>query len=203
MITRETIEDRHEEVTTLIKWWVIQEKFRYHKIRRRGWSMDDFTHDVWVRLLKQFTDGFCVDCSLSTVVTNMCFWELSHYHRNQTVFDFRLFLYCKQPTNSNIYHDTLAEDRDEAKVFDLALAIVLRHLSDREIRIVRSRYGLFGDNTLTLDEVGDVLKICRERVRQIEVKALKKLQHHSLASALEPFYPLVPNPQEFYQCEIE
>lgn len=199
MITRETIEARHDEVTTLVKWWVLQEKYRYHKIRRRGWSLDDFVNDVWVRLLEQFRDAFSLDCLLSTVVVNMCWWQLAKHYRNQTTFEFRMLINCEELTDSHVYTDTLARDRDDAKAFDVALASAISQLTRRECMVLRARYGLFGDDCRTLEETAKPLKLSRERVRQIESNALKKLQHYTLADTLKPFYPLVPNPEEFYQ----
>ena len=51
----------------------------------------------------------------------------------------------------------------------------LNDLSAREVFVLRLRYGLDGDEELTLDEVGVRLNLTRERVRQIQVAAIKKL----------------------------
>lgn len=53
---------------------------------------------------------------------------------------------------------------------------VLRDLSEREMRIIQLRFGLAGEGPLTLEETGRCLGITRERVRQIQQKAIKKLQ---------------------------
>ncbi len=53
---------------------------------------------------------------------------------------------------------------------------VLRHLSLREMRIIELRFGLGGDGPRTLEETGRILGITRERVRQIQEKALQKLK---------------------------
>lgn len=49
-------------------------------------------------------------------------------------------------------------------------------LNDKEKEIIMNRFGLFNNKPRTLQEVGDVKKISRERVRQIEAKALRKLK---------------------------
>ena len=56
---------------------------------------------------------------------------------------------------------------------------LLRPLDDREAAILRLRYGLGGGSQLTLEEVGKQFNLTRERIRQIEVKAMSKLRHPS------------------------
>lgn len=58
-----------------------------------------------------------------------------------------------------------------------ALDRVLSTLTDRERQILEMRFGLMDGNTHTLEEVGKSLHITRERVRQIEAKAIRKLRH--------------------------
>ncbi|HDQ72122.1 MAG TPA: sigma-70 family RNA polymerase sigma factor [Chloroflexi bacterium] len=64
-------------------------------------------------------------------------------------------------------HDLLREDLER----------MLRSLTPREVRVLRMRFGLGGDTDHTLKEVGDKLGVTRERVRQIERQALRKLRH--------------------------
>lgn len=64
---------------------------------------------------------------------------------------------------------------------------VLKTLSYREREIIEMRYGIKDGYTYTLDEVGKVFKVTRERVRQIELKAIRKLQHPVRARKLEGF----------------
>ncbi|HLG42620.1 MAG TPA: sigma-70 family RNA polymerase sigma factor [Planctomycetota bacterium] len=64
---------------------------------------------------------------------------------------------------------------------------VLSTLSYREREIVKLRYGIGIDQTYTLEEVGNIFKVTRERVRQIEAKAIKKLQHPIRSRRLESF----------------
>jgi RNA polymerase primary sigma factor len=64
---------------------------------------------------------------------------------------------------------------------------VLASLSAREERIVRMRFGLGMNSDHTLEEVGQQFSLTRERIRQIEAKALRKLKHPSKSSALRTF----------------
>ncbi|MCD4728125.1 MAG: sigma-70 family RNA polymerase sigma factor [Pirellulales bacterium] len=64
---------------------------------------------------------------------------------------------------------------------------LLKTLTYREREILRLRYGLGDGYTYTLEEVGRIFKVTRERVRQIEAKAVKKLQHPVRSRQLEGF----------------
>jgi RNA polymerase primary sigma factor len=65
--------------------------------------------------------------------------------------------------------------------------LVLKTLSYREREIIKLRYGIGDGYTYTLEEVGRIFKVTRERVRQVEAKAIRKLQHPVRARRLEGF----------------
>jgi len=65
--------------------------------------------------------------------------------------------------------------------------VILKTLSYREREIIRLRYGIGDGYTYTLEEVGRIFKVTRERVRQVEAKAIRKLQHPVRARKLEGF----------------
>lgn len=67
------------------------------------------------------------------------------------------------------------------------LDAVLKTLSSREEKVLRYRYGLDDSSPKTLEEVGKIFNVTRERIRQIEVKALRKLRHPSRRKKLEDF----------------
>ena len=64
---------------------------------------------------------------------------------------------------------------------------VLSTLSDREARVLKLRFGLEGNKQMTLEEVGRVFGVTRERIRQIEAKALRKLKHPSRRKKLQDY----------------
>lgn len=75
---------------------------------------------------------------------------------------------------------------DEAEK-NAALDSILKELTDREERVIRLRYGIPNGTPYTLEEVGKEFGVTRERIRQIEAKALKKLKHPTRAKALKDF----------------
>ena len=64
---------------------------------------------------------------------------------------------------------------------------VLKTLTYREREIIKLRYGIGDGYTYTLEEVGRIFKVTRERVRQVEAKAIRKLQHPVRARKLQGF----------------
>ena len=65
---------------------------------------------------------------------------------------------------------------------------VLTGLSDQEQKVLRMRFGLDDDTPKTLEEIGKVFGVTRERIRQIEAKAIRKLRHPSRLKLLKNFY---------------
>jgi RNA polymerase primary sigma factor len=86
--------------------------------------------------------------------------------------------------------DTMNPTPDE-ETFDKALTEsiheALAGLKEREAKILRLYFGLDGSEPMTLEQIGAVLNITRERVRQIKEKALSRLRHVSRARALESY----------------
>ena len=77
------------------------------------------------------------------------------------------------------------EEEAHEKLLTEALAKVLATLSEREARVLRLYFGLGGDEPMSLEEIGKVLGVTRERVRQIKESALKDLRHFSRRRVLE------------------
>jgi RNA polymerase primary sigma factor len=89
----------------------------------------------------------------------------------------------------------LIEDKNvvtphESALFDDLIEQVnrtLATLTPREEKVLRMRFGIGEKYDHTLEEVGQVFEVTRERVRQIEARALRKLKHHSRTKRLRPF----------------
>ena len=69
-----------------------------------------------------------------------------------------------------------------------ALSEILNTLTDREADVLRLRFGMYDGKTHTLEEVGQIFGVTRERIRQIENKAIRKLRHPSRAKKIRDFY---------------
>ena len=85
-------------------------------------------------------------------------------------------------------HDaTSPADHAAYEMMKKQLENVLDTLTDREENVLRLRFGLDDGRTRTLEEVGKVFGVTRERIRQIEAKALRKLRHPSRSKQLKDF----------------
>jgi RNA polymerase primary sigma factor len=119
---------------------------------------------------------------------------------------------CRQPLSldqpvgdheDNFFGEFLEEDRDDDPLRDTNMEMLKRRLDDvmndltyREREIIRLRYGLTDGYTYTLEEVGKIFQVTRERVRQIESKAVRKLQQPYRTRALAGFLDGVEVSQE-------
>ena len=87
------------------------------------------------------------------------------------------------------------QDEDTPAPADAASQTILREVIERELHtltpreehVIKLRFGLYDGRTRTLEEVGKEFDITRERIRQIEAKALRKLRHPSRARHLKGF----------------
>jgi RNA polymerase primary sigma factor len=81
----------------------------------------------------------------------------------------------------------LLEEAGARAVLRDQMEVVLSSLSPRERKVLDLRYGLESGRQHTLDEIGNELGVTRERIRQIEAKALRKLRHPSRSKKLKAF----------------
>ncbi|MEE8411732.1 MAG: sigma-70 family RNA polymerase sigma factor, partial [Acidobacteriota bacterium] len=115
----------------------------------------------------------------------------------------KAFLVARQPTSlekpigegDDTRLKDLVEDRSAVSPVDAALDMdlrewtdsVLKTLTPREEKILKMRFGVGCAGEHTLEEIGQSLSVSRERIRQIESKALRRLQHPSRSNALKVF----------------
>jgi RNA polymerase primary sigma factor len=93
-------------------------------------------------------------------------------------------------TLADFIPDPHALDADDAAASGMLrqqIATALEQLTERERRVLELRYGLSDGQPRTLEEVGRAFGVTRERVRQIEVKALRKLRHPRLGKLLKDY----------------
>jgi RNA polymerase primary sigma factor len=98
-------------------------------------------------------------------------------------------------TGDNSQLGDFIEDNEALEPMDAAAREMLREqvqnalaaLTDREREVLELRYGLLDGKDHTLEEVGQYFKVTRERIRQIEAKALRKLRHPTRSRDLRDY----------------
>ena len=97
-------------------------------------------------------------------------------------------------SEDSYFGDFIEDERQEApaevaanEMLRSRIDVVLKTLTYREREIIKLRYGIGDGYTYTLEEVGRIFKVTRERVRQVEAKAIRKLQHPVRARKLQGF----------------
>ncbi len=95
------------------------------------------------------------------------------------------------------------EDAAEQMILHEQIDKVLNTLSPREAMVLKMRYGLIDGKAKTLEEVGQYFNVTRERIRQIEVKALRKLRHPSRSKHLKVFMGMEEDQTDFNQNSQE
>ncbi len=89
--------------------------------------------------------------------------------------------FIEDTTQPSPYEETSKEMLRES------IEAVLDSLDDREAKVLSYRFGLLGETPKTLEEVGRIFNVTRERIRQIEAKALRKLRHPSRRKKLQDY----------------
>ena len=84
-------------------------------------------------------------------------------------------------------HTAIPADAASHTLLKETLGDVLNSLTEREEKVLRLRFGLEDGRSRTLEEVGKEFNVTRERIRQIEAKALRKLRHPSRSKKLKDF----------------
>jgi RNA polymerase primary sigma factor len=84
-------------------------------------------------------------------------------------------------------HQPWPDDRVLTHERSLWIQKALAHLSPRDEKILRLRFGIDGDQDLTLDEIGQMYRVSRERIRQLEQRALRRLKDVFGGSTIEDF----------------
>lgn len=101
--------------------------------------------------------------------------------------------------SENLTPEEMIDKHDLVKQVDMVLKQVL---TEREIAVVKMRFGIGYENDMTLEEIGEELEVTRERIRQIEAKAIKKLKDASDCDILKVFWDGIEENKEDHKEKI-
>lgn len=192
--------DRQDRFSTYAPWWIRQVIARGHSV---GNPMLYFPVHVSDRLsvvyeveknhsCDQCEDGCICNALVSEVASKLGCPEDEVFRLIQYIEPFESIKQLAGE-NESIFSDHGAFENE---MFDHIAYSELRSLTadatgtlrDREKEVLQYRFGLFDNEPLTLEQVGSIYGLTRERVRQIEAKAIKKMQHPSRSTVLKDFY---------------
>ena len=166
--------DNVDDVYRIAKWYISKSRKRYRMAMLLG-GVEDVIGDVWVALLTKCPDGI----TLSTAVCNQVKWVIG------TAWQKRFREFASNKVGAEFAEQVPADDEDwDGWELSEEVGKALRGLTYRQRIVIQMRFGLGDGISYSLLEVGKVLKVKRERIRQIEYQSLKKLQHERLATGL-------------------
>lgn len=174
------------EVARIAEWWMTKTDRNYARAMEAG-GVDEVIQQVWMRLLKSPPP---TEWKLTTIVVKTVEWAICELHGTNGNATFNRGVFLQAIELQEVHHPvalpspTEALEREELRT---RVGEVLRFLTHRERTVIHHRYGLGGKSPMLLKEVAEMFNLTPARIRQIEYKALKKLQHHSLSKQLLPF----------------
>lgn len=170
----------------------------YPLLKSAGYAGDiDAINDPEVyKLLSEklsFTNEQTEDAILATVPFESYEYLYGMFFENTDVFEKHEY----EELNGDLYpRELVCEDDIDEQAFSVImreqLFEVLGTLTEREQKVIELRYGLRDGTPKTLEEVGFAFNVTRERVRQIEAKALRKLRHPSRSRKLKDYIDFMP-----------
>ena len=179
----------HDKFSTYAPWWITQSITRYRWLPENPMYFPVHVKDRLFMIHEHVRTHVCDICADDNLIVcpTLCL-EISQKHDMAIEKSQELIFYFKQwysideckelPelfTDHGISQELLFEYSELSETF-VRLKQRITKLTDKEQRVLILRYGLTGEGEKTLEEVGSVLNVTRERIRQIESKALRKLR---------------------------
>ena len=170
--------------STYAVWWIKQAITKAIISKGREIRIPSYKHDILNKVNKFIMGHITEQSSYPSIEAIAEGTGLENKKIQKVMLEFQDMLSLNASIGDDIYlEDTISQDEDDSlenKVLgDIAkeeINAILGHLKPREKDILTLRYGLFGQEIHTLEEVGKKFNITRERVRQIEKKTLDKLR---------------------------
>jgi RNA polymerase sigma factor (sigma-70 family) len=200
-LTYDVESDLFNRVSRLARWTVIyhpsaRRAARAIRVRRLG-DWRDIMQEARVGALLAIRDHHRKpSASLTTFVVNRITWRLLQLAWGGRVSRQRDALrVANDLTADPVEPEQRSAERirqEETDYSDLraAVATALSHLTAREATILRLRFGLDGEDGLTLEATGKLLRITKERVRQLESRAIRRLQNPRVSVLFKPLLPV-------------
>lgn len=191
--------NKQEKFSTYAPWWVRQNILREAPTLNPHMYFPVHVKDKLFNIYEILEQHFCEQCdknnlcteliSLVSVKLNCSLKEAEEYIAYLKSFDSLDDLIIKNEnifSDNGIFEDSIIENYNKKEMQD-AIMNVLDTLKEREKRIIMLRFGFIQGKEHTLEDIGKEFNVTRERIRQIEAKALRKLRHPNRSKRLKSF----------------
>ncbi|MGL6120998.1 MAG: sigma-70 family RNA polymerase sigma factor, partial [Fusobacteriaceae bacterium] len=176
--------DKGTRFSTYAVWWIKQSISKALINKGRDIRIPSYKHDLISKINKKMINGFLNNDKVANIEEVAKELSMSTVQIEKVMFEFKETVSLNITVSEDIYlQDTIIfsdgsnlEDEILERMHRTKTKEMLEHLSLREKQILTWRYGLDGCEIQTLDQIGKVFNITRERVRQIEKKTLQKLK---------------------------
>lgn len=169
----------------------VDKMYKHYRYRIRRWCrqyiydrdlIEDALHEIFIAILKNQTQIEGDPTPWLITVTRRVCWQIAQQRERKTRMDVPISDHMRM---CDPMMDTAAPPVQTE--LSERLSTMISTLPAREQQVIRMRYGLGGERTHTLQEIGYQYGIVRDMVRQIEEHALRALRHHPSAHALRAY----------------
>ncbi|MGL5050331.1 MAG: sigma-70 family RNA polymerase sigma factor [Fusobacteriaceae bacterium] len=176
--------DKGTRFSTYAVWWIKQSISKALINKGRDIRIPSYKHDLISKINKKMINGFLNNGQVANIEEVARELSMSTVQIEKVMLEFQETVSLNTTISEDIYlQDTInfsdgsnLEDEILERMHRRKTKEMLEHLSLREKQILTWRYGLDGCEIQTLDQIGKIFNITRERVRQIEKKTLQKLK---------------------------
>jgi RNA polymerase sigma factor (sigma-70 family) len=196
-LTPENFAERVDELTRLCRWTLFEQTTRSGRrlrcnarlvCRRLGMTRRDLVQDLLLELWRRVCQKQRPSWSPRIYLNAVSFWRI-----NRLLVSSQNSWSCMRSQISSASGSRSPEEQLEHAVYVSQLREALQHvcrtLVYRQQGVLELRYGLKDGNNYDLNQTGRIFKVTRERIRQIEAEAIRKLQRHARAVHLRSFAP--------------
>lgn len=192
--------DRSGVFTTYAPWWIRQVITREFSVGNPIMYFPVHVSDrlsVVYEIKKKHSYDQCVDSSTCAAIvsevadalncskdeSSQLIWYIDPFESIEKFIEENESVFCDHGAFENEMFGHIAYSELRSLTAD-----AIGTLKDREREVLQYRFGLLDDKRLTLEQVGGIYGLTRERIRQIEAKAIKKMRHPSRSIVLKSFY---------------
>ena len=153
-------------------------------VKRRNINDEDIVQQLYIEMMYVVSKSETLRVNLRTYLLNRLNYQYMNFYRHKhlhnQLWNEQSLIENDIPLPDTTINTVIINDIKER------IKICLDTLTNREKCVLRERFGLNDEKCLTLDEVARIHGVTRERIRQIEAKALRKLRHPSRSKKLSP-----------------